>query len=201
MRVLTAIGILILVGAGGCQPQVSMQTWQGNVDHYVWDQGNGDASVLRDVPTSGQWKGFAIITENDPASSMDVNGVLLAHRQIGSRTYFIYLVGLTRQQQVQDIRVALLWATPEGLQWRWGGGNNDALKAYSDFKSAQWKKLFPGRTDGPWSYTGFPGEGDMFKLSVTANRVTATHDASGAQWTLDIPGPGPTSNPTVSTSN
>src|SRR5215212_4610312 len=110
----SAIVIFTLLAAAGCQQQVTLRSWRNEVEHYIWDQGNGDASVLRDLPTPGAWKGFSIISENDPASATDVNGVLLAHRAIGSKTYFIYMVGLVRQQQVQDIRLALLWGSPDG---------------------------------------------------------------------------------------
>jgi hypothetical protein len=191
-----AIAMLVVVGAG-CQEQVTLSSWQNEVDHYLLDQANGDPSALRDLPTPGPWKGFSIIGENDPASATDVNGVLLAHRPIGPKTYFIYLVAVVRQQQVQDIRLALLSASPDGDQWRSSRGNNDSLRVYSDFKTAEWKKLFPGRAVGPWSCTGFPGEGDVFKLNISGGKVTATHEQSGAQWTLDVPQDGPTTAPAV----
>jgi len=171
------------------------------VEHYLWDQGNGDATVLRDLPTPGTWKGFSIFSENDPASSTDVNGVLLAHRSIGSKTYFVYLVGLVQKQQVQDIRLALLNCSEDRCEWRSSRRNNDSLRAYADFKTAEWKKMFPGRAEGPWNYSGFPGEGDLFKIAVAGNRVTATHEASGAQWTLEVPQDGPTTAPSVAGSN
>ena len=200
MRTLFAMIIFILLGAAGCEQQVTLRSWRNEVDHYVWDQANGDATVLRDLATPGPWKGFSILGENDPASSTDANGILLAHRQIGSKTYFVYLVGLVRQQQVQDIRLALLHDSPDGLEWRSSRSNRDSLKAYTDFKTAEWKKLFPDRAAGPWSYTGFPGEGDVFKISIVGNRVTATHEQSGAQWTLEAPQDGPTTAPAVADS-
>jgi len=97
-----------------------------------------------------------------------------------------------RQQQVEDIRLALLWTSPEGLQWRWGGGNKDSFKMYHNFEDGQWRKLFPQRQDAPWSYSGFPCEGDAFKISVAGNRVTATHEQSGASWSVELPSDLPT---------
>jgi hypothetical protein len=94
-----------------------------------------------------------------------------------------------------------LWATPEGLQWRWGGENEGSFKAYHDFQDGQWRKLFPQRQDAPWSYSGFPCEGDVFKISVAGNRVTATHEHSGAQWMLEVPQDGATTAPSVAGSN
>jgi hypothetical protein len=200
MRAAPTIAILIFLGAGGCQ-QVSLRTWRNNLDHYVWDQANGDPSALRDLPTPGPWKGFSVISENDPASATDVNGILLAHRQIGSKTYFVYLVGLMRQQQVQDIRLALLWASPQGYQWRSSRKNNQSLDVYRDFKNSQWHKLFPHRADAPWSYSGFPCDGDLFQISIAGNKITATHEQSGASWTLELPQDGSTTKPSVADSD
>jgi hypothetical protein len=200
MKSAAAISILILIGASGCQ-QVSLRSWRGGVEHYLADQANGDPSALRDLPTPGPWKGFSVISENDPASATDVNGVLLAHRQIGLRMYFIYLVGLVRQQQVQDIRLALYSASPDASEWRSSRSNSEALGVYRDYKDAQWKKLFPQRVDAPWSYSGFPCEGDVFKISVAGSRVTATHEQSGAQWTLEARQEGPTTTPIAAGSN
>lgn len=196
----TGLIFVVFLLVAGCEQQVTLRTWRNEVDYYLWDQANGDPTVLRDLSTPDPWKGFCVISENDAASATDVNAVLLAHRAVGSKTYFIYLVGLVQKQQVQDIRLALLSAS-NGVQWRSSRKNNDALKVYSDFKTVQWQKLFPGRTAGPWNYTGFPSEGDVFKISIAGNRVTATHEASGAQWMLEVPQDGPTTAPAVAGSN
>jgi hypothetical protein len=201
MKLSVSIAILLLLGASGCQQQVSLRAWRETVEHYVWDQANGDPSVIRDLPTPGTWKGFSILSENDPASATDVNGVLLAHRPIGPKTYFIYLVGLMRQQQVQDIRLALLSPSPDGFQWRFTRSNNQNLRVYRDFKVAQWQKLFPQRPDGPWSYTGFPSEGDIFKLAISGGKITATHEQSGASWTVEWPQDVATTAPSMADSD
>lgn len=192
---------IFMLFAAGCQQQVSLDSWRNSVEHYVQDQANGDVSVLRDLATSGPWKGFSVISENDPAAATDVNGVLLAHQQIGSKNYFVYLVGLVRQQQVQDIRLALLSAGPDGHDWRWSPQDKDGFRLYHDYQDAQWHKLFPQRQVAPWSYSGFPCEGDVFTISVTGRRVTATHERSGAQWTLELPQDGPTTAPSLAGSN
>ena len=57
MKTLFPIAIFFLLAATGCQQeQVSLHSWQDSVEHYIWDQANGDASVLRDLPTPGNWK-------------------------------------------------------------------------------------------------------------------------------------------------
>jgi hypothetical protein len=198
-----SLAIVILVFLVGCQQeqQVSLDSWQESVEHYVWDQGNGDPSALRDLPTPGNWKGFSVISENDPGKATDVNGVLLAHRAIGAKPYFIYLVALVPHQQVADIRLAAMWASPDGFQWRLTKENSDALRVYRDFENAQWRKGFPQRPDGPWSHTGFPGEGDVFKLAVSGGKIVATHEQSGASWTLELPQGAATTAPAVAGSD
>ncbi|HEV8606334.1 MAG TPA: hypothetical protein VGQ99_13260 [Tepidisphaeraceae bacterium] len=196
MRRSAAIAILILFAATGCQ-QVSLRTWRSSVEQYVWDQANGDPSVLRDLPSPSPWKGFSVISENDPASATDINGVLLGHRQIGPKTCFIFLVGLVQMQQVQDIRLAVLLPSPERFEWRFSRKNNQNLRAYRDFKEAEWRKLFPDRAAGPWSYTGFPSEADSFKVSIVGGHITATHEQSGASWMLEMPSETATTQPHV----
>ena len=63
--------IVVLVFLVGCQQEqrVSLDSWQESVEHYVWDQANGDLSALRDLPTPGNWKGFSVISENDPGNA------------------------------------------------------------------------------------------------------------------------------------
>jgi len=202
MRILT-VTIFFALAACGCQQeqQVSLSTWQASVEHYVWDQANGDPSALCDVPTPGSWKGFSIISENNPASATDINGVLLGHRAVGSKNYLIYLVGLVPHQQVQDIRLAALWVSPAGFQWGLTEKNDDSFRIYRDFENAQWRKLFGQRTDGPWSHTGFPGEGDVFKLDISGGKIVATHEQSGASWTLQLPQDAATTAPAVAGSD
>jgi len=203
MRTTFAISIVLLLASAGCQQQqqVSLRSWQGSVEHYIWDQANGDPTALRDLPTPGNWKGFSVISENNPAAATDVNGVLLGHRTIGSKSYFLFLVALVKKQQVQDIRLAALNAAPDGFHWQLAQSNNDSFRAYHDFNDAQWRKLFPRRASGPWSYTGFPSEGDVFKLTISGGRITATHEQSGANWMLELPQNKATTGPSVADSH
>jgi hypothetical protein len=202
MRLSLALSILLLLAITGCQQeQVSLRTWQDSVEHYVWDEANGDPAALRDLPTPGRWKGFSLISENNPASSTDINGVLLGHRTIGSKTYFIYLVGLVQQQKVQEIRLAALNASSDGFHWTYDRKDDGSLGVYRDFENARWRKLFPQRGDGPWSCTGFPCEGDVFKLTVSDGKITATHEQSGASWALEFPQGSSTTAPSVADSN
>jgi hypothetical protein len=200
MKTIAGIIILLLM-AGGCQKRVTLDSWKQSVEHYVWSEANGDASVLRDLPTSSVHKGFSVISENSPHQATDIHGVLLGHRQIAGQNFFVFLVGVNQKQKVSDIRLAAMQPSPEGFVWHMTRKNSESFTAYRNFKDAAWRALFPDRQNPPWSHSGFPGEGDQFKLSIAGSRVTATHQQSGANWTLEVPQDGPTTRPTVAGSN
>ena len=125
----------------------------------------------------------------------------VSHRQIGPNPYFIFLVGIVQGQHVNDIRLAALRPSPSGFQWRITEKNQQAFDAYHHFHDSAWRALYPGRASGPWSHTKFPCEGDQFKLSIAGNRVTAAHEQSGANWSLDVPPEGATTAPSIAGSN
>src|SRR3954471_21795653 len=136
--------ILIALAACGCQQQISLESWKHSVEHYVWDQANGDPTVIRDLPTQGPWKGFQVISDNGPDASTDINGLLLAHRPVASGPCFIFLVGIVDHQQVSDIRLAALRASPSGFKWTITEKNSQAFDAYHHFHDAAWRSLYPG---------------------------------------------------------
>ncbi len=194
--------VVLLVLVGGCgAKRVTLNSWKQSVENYIWSEANGDPSVLRDLPTSSTHKGFSLISENSPHKATDINGVLLGHRQIAGQNFFVFLVGVNRKQKVSDIRLAAMQPSPEGFQWHMTRKNSDAFSAYQNFKDSAWRPLFPDRQNAPWSHSAFPGEGDQFKLSIAGSRVTATHEQSGANWTLEVPQDGPTTRPSVAGSN
>jgi hypothetical protein len=199
MKKILLISLLSLLC--GCQQKVSLDTWKQSVEHYVWDQANGDPTSLRDLPTQGPWKGYAVISDNGPDSSTDINGLLLGHRQVGPNPYFIFLVGIVEKQQVADIRLAALRPSPSGFQWRITEKNQQAFDAYHHFHDSAWRALYPNRATGPWAHTSFPCEADNFKLSITGQRVAVTHEQSGANWSLDVPPESPTTAPSVAGSD
>ena len=51
-----------------------------------------------------------MISEPWPADSTDVNGVLLGFKKVGEKRWFVYLVGLSRDQKVEETRMAALAA-------------------------------------------------------------------------------------------
>lgn len=177
----------------GCTRTVSIPAWQKNVEKYVDAQG-GDPLVLRDVTLPEQdnpagRRGFAMIGGDHPNESTDAAGLLLGHRQVGSRRWFVYLVGLIEREQVKDLRLAAFSADDGQRVWRISPKNTQALKKYRDHAEQLWRQRFPGRDKPPPAYTMFPRPDDRFDLSVSGHHVVVTHPPSGAHWELDLPAP------------
>ena len=93
-----ACAALAIVFLAGCAPSgVTIPTWQHNVERYIKERGDGDPNVLRDVTIPGGRRGFASIGQADPGQSSDVSAVLLGHRTIDDKPWFIYLAAAHRQ--------------------------------------------------------------------------------------------------------
>jgi len=189
-RVCFLIIVLALIAPAipGCAPKVSIPSWQRSVNAYVNQTGRGDPNVLRDVtlPNTDR-RGFAVLAHHNPDESIDANGLLLAHRDVAGRPWFVYLVGLVKKQKVGEIRLAALSDTAGKPVWRLGPRNKDAERAYREYNLKQFRARFPARKKPPPEYLGFPRESDTFDLSVDdAGRLTATHPPSGARWELDV---------------
>jgi len=183
-----ALLALTLVAAGGCSSQPSMSSWQKDVSHYVADQGKGDPMALRDMtlPEDGR-PGFAVIGHHDTRESVDVNGVLLGHEKVAARTWFVYLVGLVKEEKLKEIRLAAMSDTGSMPVWRVGQRNKDAERAYRDYNLAQFRERFPDRKQPPAEYLGFPRAADTFDLTDDGNGLLiATHKPSGARWDVDL---------------
>jgi len=160
-------------GAGPRPMTVTLATWQQAVEQYVRDQGNGDPNVLRDTTLSNSQRGFAMIGDSDIEHSSDATGLLLGHRLIGGREWFIYLVGLIHQGAVRDIRLVAFCWSPDKTLWQVSPPNSDSLRRYTNVQSDN--VFFPV----------FPAKTDHFELSTTNQVAVAIHRQSGAVWQLE----------------
>ncbi len=178
--------VLILISTVGCSTAVSFPKWQEAVERYVRQDGRGDPNILRNTSVEAGRPGFALIGADDPRGSTDVKGLLLGHKRIGERPWFIYLVGLVKKQDVSEMHLAAL--NVQGGQYRWAVGKNDAraLKSYRSFNEGQGKQRSV-RSQAPITSRGFPQESDAFDLTVEGG-VQAVHQGSGARWHLTVPG-------------
>ena len=181
--------IAIAAAAGGCSSQPTISSWQKSVTKYVGDQGKGDPMVLRDmtVPEDGR-PGFSVIGHHDTRDSVDVNGVLLGHENVGDRAWFVYLVGQVEKERVSDIRLAAVSMRGGKSTWKRGKGSKQSFNVYRAFGERQAKARFPDRRKLPPRYAGFPRPDDVFKLTNENGKLTATHEPSGARWELVLTG-------------
>lgn len=183
-----ALTLALLIG--GCaahQEQASIESWQKSLEEYVWKECNGDPGGLRDVTLDSSRKGFALLGELDPTKAVDAHGLLLGHRQIGGRNWFIYLVALVSNYTTQEIRLAAVSSDGQHLAWAMGTPDEAATAAYQRFKTDAWQKLYAHHPVPPPGYRGFADDEDAFDLTITGQSLTARHLPSSAQWTLTLP--------------
>jgi hypothetical protein len=147
---------------------VTLQSWQHNLEDYVWEQANGDPNVLRDMSWDDVHHGFAIISDPLPVRSTDAIGLLVDHRRIENQPYFIFLFGLVRDRMLTELRPVALNVNHGRFRWVVGANDPLALELYR----------------GASSSTGFPGPQDEFDLTVAGNQLEIVHPPSGARWRL-----------------
>src|ERR1041384_615428 len=129
----------------GCASTASVDEWQKSVETYVQKHADGDPVVLRDMTWSESHRGFSLISDEWPTKSTDVNGVLLGFKPVGSRRWFVYLVGLSKEQKLEDIRLAAL-STDEGKNvWAMAKADAKTLQTYQQYQDGIWKKSFEKR--------------------------------------------------------
>lgn len=189
-RAFALIGLMVplcVVGCASGSRNVTIAVWEKNIEQYVTEQGKGDPTVLRDVTLPDSRRGYSVIGSDRPDVSSDANGVLLGHRQIGGRSWFIYLVGLVKRQSVEEIRLAALTVDGGKFEWKSGSGDTEALQKYRDYNTRSWRQRFPQRGTAPPEYLGFPRLDDQFQMTISDGQVVVAHPASGAQWELSIP--------------
>jgi hypothetical protein len=161
---------------------VTISSWQRSVERYVWDEGNGDPNVLRDLSWDDVHKGFAIMSDPEPARSTDAIGLLLGHRRVGQTGCFIFLVGLVDHQHLEDLRPVALYFEAGQFHRIVGPSDQQALSTY--------RRDNPGGTAGPPSHgPAFPRQVDAFSLDVQGEQISIMDRSSGASWKLAVPPP------------
>ena len=186
MRWLTVAAMLLVMG--GCSTAPNVESWQRRLEEYVLIEGDGDATALRNVPAGSDRKGFSVFSHKNPAESNDVNGLLLAHRVIEGRPWFIYMVGNVKKLSVGEMRLAAVCCQGGEFQWAVGEGNEQSVKKYREAKEAVWRRVNRDGDMAEARVMNFPGDGDVFNIQITGGRVVAMDQRSGAQWELALPG-------------
>src|SRR3954468_1079463 len=146
-RILSAAAALtfLLLTAGGCAPSAPVASRKTTVDKYVSLHGN-DPNSLRDVTLSGDRRGFGVIGQNDPKQSTDAKALLLTHQEIAGRPWFVYLVGIVKQQKVDDIRLAARTQEPgKPATWAISKPDPHAVKLYKEYNEGLWRRSQPDK--------------------------------------------------------
>ena len=183
----------------GCMAKAPLPAWQNCLTRYIVQQGNGDPNVLSDttdlhsrrslrparitfgeldIPGRGIWP---FVTRRD------ANGVLLGRRRVGSRDWFIFLVGVVKRRAnhtagLEDIRLLGFTVKQRKLCWRVDRRNPRAVVQYLGARRLD----DPNKTSRYPSHAVFPATTDVFKLEVRGDVVTATEQTSGAVWQLRL---------------
>src|SRR5690606_25067720 len=112
----------------------------------------------------------------------------LGHPEGDRRRWVVYLFGLGKRQEVDEIRLAAMEVEEHG-EHRWIVGKPDrkAEQAYRAHHDSLARRRFPGRDDVPVEYRGFPLAADRFELTTQGATIRATHPASGAAWQVTVP--------------
>jgi hypothetical protein len=182
---LLAFVALLALFVPGCAtgpdaPPPTLSVWQQNAEQYVWDHGNGDPNVLADMSWDDVHKGFAVIGDPLPERSTDEIGLLLAHRMVDGKPWFLFLLGVVRQQNLEDLRPVALNVEGDHFHWSVGPTNETALSLYRVWSEADRSRTgVPGPPAPP-----FPRPTETFEVAVRGDQFFIHHHESGAQWEL-----------------
>lgn len=169
----------ILVGGCGIEPSdpPTVQSWQQNLEKYVWDRGNGDPNVLADLSWDDVHRGFAVIGDPLPDRSTDQIGLLVAHRMFHGKPYFVFLLATVRRQELEDLRAVALQVEGDAFHWAIGVDDPMALALYRDWSEAARARDGGGGLQPP----PFPGN-ESFLVTIEDDEFVIRHSESGAQW-------------------
>jgi hypothetical protein len=157
-----------------------VSTWQRNLEQYVWDRGNGDPNVLADASWDDVHKGFAVIGDPLPDRSTDEIGLLLAHRIVDGKPWFLFLLGTVAEEKLDDLRPVALNIDKGTFHWSIGSSDDRSLAVYRAWSAADRSRAQAPDPNAP----PFPRPNETFDVTVRDGRFIVRHDESGASWEL-----------------
>ncbi len=199
-QVIIATAILILPTTG-CTTPTAIDAWQSSLERYVAEQGHGDLNVLRRADRPPSESDFGLIgatTAGFPFIAprrTDANGVLLGHRKIADRNWFVYVVGMVEYRgwfvnwaldhsRVMDIRLVALSERGGEFTWMTSEPDAAALERYCGPQREQWRRSDPSRTDATDAPSVFPTDADVFQITVETGGVWVVDRHSDAAWEI-----------------
>ncbi|HEX4792426.1 MAG TPA: hypothetical protein VH370_01470 [Humisphaera sp.] len=177
----------LLAGCAADPAPLTVADWRKSLEAYVWEQGNGDPAVLRDVSWDDVHPGFAILGQPLPDHSTDIYGLLLAHPRIDGSAYFVFLVALVRNNAIEQMLPIALDIDAGKFHWTEGAADEQQVRRYT-----QWQGHEP-----PTAAVRFPSMDDSFDVRTDGNTVWVSHPQSGAKWRIELPHSGATTSPSI----
>ena len=162
---------VLMMSGVGCSHTANISQWQRGVEHYVYNEANGDLSALRHIG-GVEDRTFTVLGTENPDNSNDTVGVLVGHPIVQRQPWAVFVVGnLNRGELAQSRLVAL--AQREGrLIWRVGETTPAATQAYLRAHSDR---------------AAWPRPANDFNLTVRDAVVRVVERTSGATWELTLP--------------
>ncbi len=200
---LALIGTLTLGLAGGCTGPDPVEAWQSSLEQYVSVEGHGDLNALRRTDRAPSESDFGLIGASRAGFPFiaprrtDANAVLLGHRLIDDRHWYLYLVGMVEYRgsfvdwplddpRVTEIRLVALSEADGAVDWRVGESTLVALERYCLPQRQRWQRSDLTRAGSLDSPTVFPTDADVFELTVGAETMKVIDQHSKAEWTLRL---------------
>jgi len=208
-----AIATAVILPTTGCTTPTAIESWRSSLEQYVTEQGHGDLNVLRRADRPPSESDFGLIgatTAGFPFVAprrTDANGVLLGHRKIADRIWFVYLVGMVEYRgwfvdfaldhsHVMDIRLIALSERGGEFTWMTSEPDAAALERYCGPQREQWRRSDPSRADAIDTPSVFPTDADEFQITVESGGVWVVDRHSDATWKLSaIRPPRPPASP------
>ncbi len=183
--VLIAIG-LVTTGCASTRESVSLKKWQGDLQKYVTNSGNGDMNSLRGTQVTPDRPGFRVFSNDRADDADDIAGVLVGATEYDGRLWYLYLVGEIEKENVQDIRAAAVSQQALKYEWREGPRDPTALATYLAHLDTAWREAHPDHTQPPRGALNFPAAIDKFEWVARGDMVTVRETVSGAEWNVDL---------------
>ena len=191
---------LLVLSITGCGQPRAVTAWQQQLEQYVSAYGQGNPAVLTRLSERPTRRAFdalgqpsGVITPN----RTDANAILVGHASDGDHFWFVFLVGVVKQQggfmdvnfdrpNVQDIRAAAFCRDDGAFHWIVSEPDEPATEQYLAHQRQQWQRSHPDRDAQDKPHTRFPRPDDRFGLDRTGDTLTITHAATGASWALNL---------------
>ena len=185
--------VAAVFAASGCAARRDpFRQWQNGVSRYVFNEGRGDLSVLRqlhdaeppdalrpDVRTVG-----VLNTRSSLSSSTDdVQAAFVGIRTVADKTWHLFVAAHIRSQSdghpvVDDIRVIGAASAQQDLLWRTSESDPSSVAAYLRNMPVTFRRPFPAASDS-------------FVLSDVPGGVQVKEERSGAVFRLALTDPPP----------